>query len=38
LLGFMFFVGIISFNLKIIGSTIPFLIIAYFTFLHLKNR
>ena len=38
LIGFMFFVGIISLNLKIIGSTLPFIIIAFLTFLNLKNR
>jgi hypothetical protein len=31
LLGFMFIIGLISFNFKIIFSTIPFLIVAFLT-------
>ena len=34
LLGLMFLIGCISFNLKILFSTIPFLAIAYFTIRH----
>lgn len=34
LLGFMFIIGIISFNIKILFSTLPFLVVAYFAVRH----
>lgn len=37
LLGFMFIIGIISLNFKIIISTIPFLIVAILTICNLKK-
>lgn len=38
LLGLMFFVGLIDLNVKIIASTIPFLVIAFFIFKHHKGQ
>ncbi len=35
LLGFMFIIGLISFNVKILLSTIPFLIVVVYSFRHL---
>lgn len=37
LLGFMLVIGLMSFNYKIILSTLPFLIVAVITILHYKN-
>ncbi len=37
LLGFMFFIGIISMNIKITLSTIPFIIVVVLTILHLRK-
>lgn len=37
LLGFMFFIGILSLNYKIIGSTIPFVITSVTTILYYKK-
>ena len=38
LLGFMFIIGIISMNFKILLSTIPFLITAIYTVLYLRKN
>ncbi len=39
LLAFMFFIGVISLNFKIIISTLPFLIIAFYSIIyHRKNK
>lgn len=37
LLGFMFFIGIISLNFKILFSTIPFMIVAFLTIRQLRK-
>jgi hypothetical protein len=37
LLGLMCFIGIISFNLKILFSTLPFLVLSVFTLIHFKK-
>lgn len=37
LLGFMFIVGLLSMNFKIIISTIPFIVLSIFTIRHYKN-
>jgi hypothetical protein len=38
LLGFMFVIGIMSFNLKIIFSTVPFILVAVITIRHYRNQ
>ena len=38
LLGFMFIVGLMSMNFKIIISTIPFIVVAVWTVLNLKHQ
>ncbi|MCW3161702.1 hypothetical protein [Chryseobacterium oryctis] len=38
LLGFMFFISILTTNFKTLASTLPFLTIAILTVKHLKNR
>ncbi len=37
LLGLMCIIGIISFNLKILCSTLPFLVLSVFTLIHFKK-
>ena len=37
LLGLMCIIGIISFNLKILCSTLPFLVLTLFTLIHFRN-
>lgn len=38
LLSFMFVIGILSANFKILLSTIPFLVISIFTIIHLRKK
>lgn len=38
LLGFMFIIGIMSLNFKILLSTLPFLILGFITFRHHQNK
>lgn len=38
LLAFMFLIGVISLNFKILFSTIPFLVVAIYTIIHYRNK
>lgn len=38
LLGFMFFIGLMSLNLKILLSTIPFLLVAGYTLIQFRKK
>lgn len=38
LLGFMFVIGLMSFNYKIISSTIPFLVVSILAIRHFRNK
>ncbi|HOY95591.1 MAG TPA: hypothetical protein PK509_07635 [Catalimonadaceae bacterium] len=38
LIGLMFFIGMISLNLKILFSTIPFLLLTVYTLIHFRKK
>ena len=38
LIGLMFFIGMISFNLKILFSTIPFLLVTVYSLIHFRKK